>query len=445
MTAELHVGEVEDDELCSVLSSVLPRGAQFRADEVEYRTMADEWTLSLQYRDGRIVRAVAGPAMTSELEEQIRTEIERVLLTPTTSKVCRWTLFNSRPVEGYWRYRDQFQIVPAPPEAPRPSELMAEHPFILDFVFDDCVNFMIRNHRYARRASDLTLVLNLLLRQRITSPTSRPRKHWVWAPQDTVPPAVWAQEGYMVPNFRYLVDDFPVAANVPSLKEIAADTYYDFPAGYADTLTIPAELTRLLDAFNGLDSDDRERFLRACFWYHTASAVWDYSQSLYLTSLINAIECLASVGPERSTPEGPSKLFLAFMRRFAPGRLRLSGSVKTGGPSALFKSLMRSFAPGGPSGALLNRIYDTRSKITHGERLLYLDQSSPSVGLDQTSAKDREVGESASALCRGALINWLWSHDPAVTGPLLTKGLLRTKPAPPGTKSSFTIITPGSK
>jgi hypothetical protein len=443
MTEGLHIGEVDDDELSVVLTSVLPRGAQFRVDEVEYRTMADEWALSLQYREGKIVSAVAGPAMTSEVEEQVRAAIERVLLTPTASKVCRWTLFSGRPVEGYWRYRDQFQIVPPPPEAPRPAELMAEHPFILDFAFDDSVDFTIRNHRCARRASDLTLVLNLLLRQNISSPSNRGRKHWVWAPQGSAPPTVWAQEGYMIPNFQYIVDDFDVAADVPPLEEVAAETYYDLRAGYADNLTIPAELARLLDAFSGLNGDDRERFLRACFWYHTASRVWDYSQSLHLTSLVNGIECLASIGPKRSTPEGPSALFLSFMRKFAPGRL--SGIAKTGGPSALFKSLMRAFAPGGPSGALLNKIYDARSKITHGERLLDLDQSSPLVGLDQTSARDREVGDNASVLCRGALINWLWSHDPATTEPLLTKGLPSTKPASPGTKSNVIVSIPGPK
>ncbi len=418
MTEELHIGEVDDDELKVVLSSVLPRGAQFRPDEVEYRTMADEWALSLQYREGKIVRAVAGPAMTSDLEEQIRTAIERVLLTPTASRICRWTLFSTRPVEGYWRYRDQFQIVPAPPDAPRPAELMAEHPFILDFVFDDCVDFMIRNQHCIRRASDLTLVLNILLRQRISSPSNRPRKHWVWAPQGSVPPAVWASEGYMIPNFRYIVDDFPVAADVAPLEEVAAETYYDHRAGYADALTIPAELARLLDAFSGLNGDDRERFLRACFWYHTASTVWDYSQSLHLTSLVNAIECLASVGPERSTSEGPSRLFLSFMKRFAPGKL---------------------------SGTRLNKIYDVRGEITHGERLLYLDKSSPSSGLDQTSTMDREIGDNASLLCRGALINWLWSHDPATTDPLLTKGLPSTKPARPGTKSNVIVTVPGPK
>jgi hypothetical protein len=354
--------------------------------------------------------------MTSELEEQIQIAIDRVLLTPTSSKVWRWTLFSSRPVEGFWRYRDQFQIIPAPSEAPRPAELMADHPFILDFAFDDSVDFMIRNHRCARRASDLTLVLNLLLRQHISSMSNRGRKHWVWVLEGSVPTAtVWAHEGYMIPNLQYLVDDLPIAMEVPPLEEVAAETYYDLRAGYADTLTIPAQLGRLLDAFTGLTGDDRERFLRACFWYHTASTVWDYSQSLHLTSLVNAIECLASIGAERSMPEGPTGLFLAFMQKFAPGR---------------------------PSKTQLNKIYDVRGEITHGERLLHYDRPSPLVGLDQTSTRDREIGDSASVLCRGALINWLWSHDPATTEPLLTTGLPSTKPARPGTKSGVTLIVP---
>jgi hypothetical protein len=116
MTEELHIGEVDDDELSGVLTSVLPRGAQFRADEVEYRTMADEWALSLRYKEGKIVAAVAGPAMTLELEEQIYRAIERVLLTPTGPRICRWTLFSTLAVEGYWRYGDQLQILPAPPQ-----------------------------------------------------------------------------------------------------------------------------------------------------------------------------------------------------------------------------------------------------------------------------------------------------------------------------------------
>jgi hypothetical protein len=377
--------------------------------------MTDDLALRLQYKHGKIVGAVAGPAMTSELEEKINAEIQRVLLVPTTAKVCRWTMFSGRPVEGHWRYRDQFQITPAPPVAPRPNMLIAEHPFVLDFAFDNSADFRISQARYIRRASDLMLVLNLLLRQRISSSTSRGRHHWVWAPPGSEAPAIWTSEGYVIPDFRYIVDDLPRATDAPALSETPAETYYNRYAGYADTLTIPVELTHLLDAFGELSGDERERFLRACFWYHTAFAVWNYSQSLHLTSLINAIECLASIGPERSKPEGPTKLFLEFMETFAPGR---------------------------PSKTQLNKIYDARGEITHGERLLQFDVGLFS-GLDETSARDREIGDNAILLCRGALINWLWSRNPAATGPLLTKGLPPfAKPARPGTKSKMIVKIP---
>jgi hypothetical protein len=412
---QLPIGDVDDHELGLVLSTMLPRGAQFSANEVEYRTMADELALRLQYEHGKIIGAVAGPAMTPELEERITAEIQRLLLAPESAKVCRWTMFSSRPVEGYWRYRDQFQIMPAPPAAPRPNMLIAEHPFVLDFAFENSADFRISQARYLRRASDFMLVLNLLLRQRISSPTNRSRHHWVWAAPGSEIPVMWVGEGYMIPDFRYIVDELPAAADVPALDEIAAETYYDRQAGYSDALTIPAELARLLDAFGSLSGDRRERFLRACFWYHTASTVWDYSQSLHLTSLINAIESLASVGPERSNPEGPTKLFLDFMEKFAPGS---------------------------PSKTQLNKIYDARGEITHGERLLHFDVGL-SFGLDETSARDREIGDNAGLLCRGALINWIWSHSPTVTGPLLAKGLPPfTKPARPGTKSNMIVIVP---
>jgi len=94
---------------------------------------------------------------------------------------------------------------------------------------------------------------------------------------------------------------------------------------------------------------------------------------------------------------------------------------------------------------MLDSIYATRSNITHGERLLFFDAGSPPTGLSQKAATDREIGDSAVILCRGALINWLWNRRPAASGELLlTRGVPPKKPAKPGTKSSVTIIVPGS-
>jgi len=120
LRTELYIGEIDDDELRITLKGKLPRSAQFRSDEVEYRTMSDDSVLTLKYRDGKIIDAEAWPTMTPELEQQIRTAIDAARV-PGDVAICRWTMFSRRPVEGTWRYRDDFQIVPAPAEAPRPA------------------------------------------------------------------------------------------------------------------------------------------------------------------------------------------------------------------------------------------------------------------------------------------------------------------------------------
>jgi hypothetical protein len=440
LTKELRIGEVDDDELAAVLSSVLPRSAQFRPNEVEYRSMADDWVLSLHYRDGRIEKATAAAALTSELLQRIQEEIVRVLDAPMRAKVARWTMFSSRPVEASWRYREQFQLVPAPPQAPRPPQLIAQHPFLVDFVFSDSPDWDIRRMRSGQRAAELMLVLNLLLSSQITAPRVRnPKQLWVWAPHGSKAPVMWAGEGYMIPDFEYLVDQLPEIEG-ETFDMVPAERYYNKWEGRSDTLNLPVELPDVLDAFQSLTDDHRDRFLRACYWYQTASAVWDFSQSLYLTCLIDSIESLSSVGPQRATPDGPSILFKLFVQRFAPTGPAVDSNSR--GPSALFKSLMRRFAPGRPSGGVIDRIYGARSKIAHGERLLSLDQKPGALGLNQLSSVDREIVDNASVLCRAALINWIWSQTAGPNERLITRGLRFERPPKPGTKSSVTVSVP---
>ena len=75
----LRVGEVDDEELATVLTSVLPRGAQLTANEVEYRTSEDEWVLSLRYSEGVAVDAVTGPVFTPAIGEQISSALADAL------------------------------------------------------------------------------------------------------------------------------------------------------------------------------------------------------------------------------------------------------------------------------------------------------------------------------------------------------------------------------
>jgi hypothetical protein len=414
-----RVGSIPDDELTIVLGDILPRGAQFRTDEVEYRTPSDELALTLRYHNGSVVDAFTGPAMTVALESQIATAIDQQIIATRGPKVYRCVAFSTpRIVEGHWRYGDDFQILPAPREAPRPKELSADHPFLIDLSFNDSSNFSIRQLRYARRATEVSLILNLTLCTGVTTLSNSPRKHWIWLPEQPLPrQTVWAQEGYLIPNFQFLGDEFEEPRGIAPISTLPGSEYYNFDTNRGDVLTVPTELAGIFDLFKQLDDADSARFLRACYWYRMAPAMWPYSKSMYLTALVNPVECLASLGPQRHLPEGPTALFLEFMRKHGPGH---------------------------PGRNKVEEIYETRSRVTHGEHLFSWDLPSRPHGLSQNWVKDRAVGANATILCRGALLNWLWATSTSHREALVTAGLKASKVPKAGTKSQIRVILPGS-
>jgi hypothetical protein len=413
----LRVGEVDDDELAAVLVSVLPRGAQFSANEVEYRTSEDEWVLSLRYSEGVAVDAVTGPAFTPAIEEQIRTALHDAL-DGTTRKIWRIPMFSLRRVEGWYLHNDDFLIRPAPEQAPRPNVEYAQHPWVLEFSYVESPNSQVRNLRTGRRAYELALVLNLLLGGSIDRPTNRIRNHWIYAHKTDGAPwdveSQWLQEGYFIPDFNFQADHFSDVSYWIPLGEDPTEAYYSRHGFAFKPITVPASMTDLSDAFNGLSVAQRGSFLRSCYWLHMASVVWSYSHSLNLISLINALECLAQSGEKRLVTDASTKIFLNFMQEYAPGR---------------------------PSRSRLNKIYEVRSLVTHGERLLGYD-SPQANSLHPTSTADRESGREALLLARGAIINWLVREAGSSTNLLRTDPLPRRPVAKSGTKSGVKIITP---
>jgi hypothetical protein len=419
----LRVGDVDDDELATALMSVLPRGAQFTftTTEVEYRTAEDEWVLSLKYsKDGALVDALTGPAFTSTIEHQIRTELAEALK-GTTRKVWLTPMFSLRRVEGWYKYGDAFLIRPAPGNAPRPEVEYAQHPWILEFSFVESSDFQVRNLLTQRRAYELALILNLLLGGQIDRQTNRWRNHWVLVPGEAgpspAPTSSWCSEGYFIPSFEYLADDFSDTSTWRPLTGQPTDRYYGRRGFDFQPMAAPAAGDDLLAATDRLSAGQRGRFLRSCYWLHTADAVWDLSQSLHMISLINALECLAQSGEKRLVPDASTKMFLDFMEEYAPGR---------------------------PSRTRIDKLYEVRSLVTHGERLLGYDTPQPIV-LHPTSSADRDAADEAQMLARGAMINWLVRETGSPANLLNIDPYLPQRSAKPGTKSKVQIITAGEQ
>jgi hypothetical protein len=222
----------------------------------------------------------------------------------------------------------------------------------------------------------------------------------------------WLQEGYFIPDFTLQADDFSDVSAWSPLAEAPTDAYYGRNF-YAESLSIPAAMTDLNDAFSRLGGSQRNRFLRTCYWLHMADVVWNYSQSLHLVSLINGLECLAQSGEKRLVTDASTKMFLDFMQEYAPGR---------------------------PSRSRLNKIYEVRSLVTHGERLLGYD-TPRAHGLHPTSTADRDSGTDALLLARGAIINWLIREAGSPANLLTVDPYPKQPVTKPGTKSKVKIIT----
>jgi hypothetical protein len=222
----------------------------------------------------------------------------------------------------------------------------------------------------------------------------------------------WLQEGYFIPDFILQSDDFSNVDAWSPLAEVPTDAYYGRRGFDGKPLAVPTSMTDLGDAFGRLSDSRRNRFLRSCYWLHLADVVWTYSQSLNLVSLINGLECLAQGGEKRLETDASTKMFLDFMQEYAPGR---------------------------PSRTRLNKIYEVRSLVTHGERLLGYD-TSQAFGLHPTSTADRESGTEAILLARGAIINWL-VREAGGPANLLTNDPYPKQPvSKPGTKSKMKLL-----
>ncbi len=71
---------------------------------------------------------------------------------------------------------------------------------------------------------------------------------------------------------------------------------------------------------------------------------------------------------------------------------------------------------------------------------MHSDQTPFRVGLDERYATDRQAMDDARILSRGAIINWLWAHNPNAESPMAVAGIDTGKPTSPGTRSGVTVI-----
>jgi hypothetical protein len=389
LAEELAIAEVNHDELVTLLASSFPFGEWHGENTVVYRAETGEVGLKLTYRGSRLVDVDGGPGLSDEARQKLREEVA-TLAAPHDTVVWRDVFFNLFPVDGYWRYRDEWQIVPAPPQAPRLDVLLADHPFVVELRVPWYPGrAMLSAAIQGRRAWELQLILNLVLRGRIKRFSARaPDGTWAlrWDGDDT-PRAEWVQPGYFIPDWTYQSSEFTPTDGLRPLPEVSDEVYRTRRGiGADDVFEIPAVLGPLLDASHAVRPEVRDRFLHACYWYDRSGAAWNMSVSLGHVAAVNAIETIMPPGQVDRCPE--------------------CGLNRAPGVTRRFHDFVERYAPLVPEQDR-KRIYKLRSSLVHEANVFDIDRPGPWGALVPGDQKQRDTYQAGRIVARDAIINWL--------------------------------------
>jgi hypothetical protein len=388
----LHGSDVDGGELSQLLLGYFSSSTEIRDRTQLYGVEAGGSSLTVRYsRKGIAIEMVAGPKLLEDDIVQIERKIRDSLLNSSYAKIARQVLFAHVPTDGWFRFGDVFQIVPVPPEAPRPQVPVGRHPFMLEVRFVSSADMQISMVRQTRALREVELLCAALLGFPIsTAGKNAAIGHWVHAnPGEVEIKAVYRQEMYTWPGARMQVDTFTPTETLAPLRQIEAQSYYSrFNYSIKDRLDIPTTFEQLVAAYFALSIADREKFSRSAYWFQFARETWSRSRSAAFIAFVSAVEALMDSDIEKQ-------------ERCETCKQRIGG-----GPTAKFAELLDRLAP---AAAIVpeNRkaYYGLRSALTHGDKLLQNDISIWGMGLTATD-EQREL-RALAQIVQIALHNWL--------------------------------------
>jgi hypothetical protein len=303
ITSSLLIDSVEDSELIELLLEFYGVGAEHSSNEtVYYRTGEGEgnYAIKLKWDNPRIQSIETGPAFQSGDLQKLCEKIRRELLT-TDQLVGRSILLSGYPVLSRYETYNRFQMLPVPNAAPKIEKDnvpgCAGNPFLLEFSLLDSPNRTIKSQRRQRTALELTLFLNAILAGSISIVGSRYKPKWVkWDDLSTGHEYRYCHEGYSYIGFE--VEGTSFTSDQPeSMEQVEPSAYYEHSI-YSDMpLQIPNTIDELVIRYFALSKENKQRFLRAAFWFHQSQET--NSPSASFLSLIFSIDAL--IPPEKSS------------------------------------------------------------------------------------------------------------------------------------------------
>ncbi len=326
----------------------------------------------------------------------IEIKIKEALSTDNGIEVRRTVLFSPYKVTGNYRLKNDFQILEVSPSAPKLDSLMGDHPFIFEYAYRKSTSFTIDAHRASIKLEELSLLLNMFIQEGVKHSSNNVRFEWVLVKNplnNNAPETRYLQTGYMPTNEDFDQDEHGFTSNdlERTIKLIDTNKHFkEYGMYIGDEFNIPVDINNFFEKFYSLCEDDRDDFLRAAYWKRVGADVFYISQSNSFIALINSIESL--IHQEKSESKCSS-----------------CGKENKKGLTQLFHDFIENnFSKSGINSTYIKKLYDIRSKYTHGKKLMPRDIGA--TGFNPASNSSFTDYRNLERVVQISLINWLMSR-----------------------------------
>lgn len=406
---KMHLEKVKHDELISVLLGHFGRIENVGTLPGIYTFQKDgdsnvRLKLGLD-KKGQIVSIEPINVTIAEFNE-IEKKVNYALIDDQKETVAATVLFSvNLRVNGWFRYKDQFQILPISPNAPRINYVFGDHPFILEYKYTSSPDAMIDFGRKRHQESMLTKRLNFLTGGLIRNQEYLTKFSWTldYETNSSMPTCRYAQHGYFVQGFPRKLELFTAIDKTEPLETVEPRSYYHYdPSNEKNgSLLLPENLKLSLDKIDSLLKRDRIKFDMACSCYYQSSKVWSESHSLSFIALVTALECLFEEYEKCKDCGSPSVEAFEKCKTCGEPIFKITKTLKDFLDTHVpFIDVMKKER---------DLIYNIRSRLAHGLEMLHRDFEQ-GVAINPIRQYQEQFSRNIRYIVFVGIYNWLWSR-----------------------------------
>lgn len=381
----LHIEEVDYGELQRVLCSFFKWHVFLSATGDRFGDFDNAEYLHIHF-DRKGIVSIVESNLGKQLLEEVELHVRHSLLDNQNEAAWQTICFTAyERVEGHYRYKDVFQILPVPSEAPPAPVAVADHPFLLQFSYVSSSDSGVCQMRKSEKIARLTRSLNVISRSRVFATPRYVEFFWGMMPDEPLR-SRWLQSGYVVPNFSPEIDRFTSTTGIPEIQLQPEEQY--FGVSFAgDCFAFPCSVGQYLDDISGLDEENAKRFAIASAWLSQARELTKASSSSGVIAMVSAIEALLE--KQTSTCESCGQPKHSVTKRF--------------------KEFLEANVPGVAQQypTELRLLYQVRSSLVHGGELLLSDLKHWEFLEGSKKEGEAVIERNAYEIAARALLRWV--------------------------------------